>query len=216
MKNWMTLGIGLWMVLALGYIFLKLPAARGFANPELARIVALHLPCAYVAMIASWMSGWHGWQYLQKRTLIEDAKSNSSAGLALLFCFLTTATGSIFAHIQWGEFWNWDPRETSVFLLMLIYCAYFVLRGSVEDTEKRASLSAVFAIFIAVMTPLLGYVIPKYLPSLHPKNAEFSPSYRMAIYIGVLPPLLGMMFWMQSIANKLDRARLALEEVDYN
>ena len=215
MKKELKIGLGLWMLAGLAYVFLKLPAAKNFANPELARIVALHLPCAYVAVIASWMSAWHGWKYLQKRELLDDAKSASGAALALLFCVLTTATGSIFAYIQWGSFWNWDPRETSVFMLMLIYCSYFVLRGSIEDIEKRAAISAVFGIFVAVMTPLLGYVIPKYMDSLHPKNAQFGPSYRMAIYMGILPPLLTLMFWIQSIATKLDRARLALEEVDY-
>lgn len=214
MKNGIKIGIGVWMVVGLADVFLKLPAAVGFANPELARIVALHLPCAYVAVVAAWISGWQGWKYLQKRELLDDSKAASAAGLALLFCCLTTATGSIFAHVQWGEFWNWDPRETSVFLLLLLYCAYFVLRGSIEDREKRAAICAVFGIFVAVMTPLLGYVIPKYLPSLHPKNAAFSPSYRMAIYVAILPPLLGMMFWIQNIAVRLDRARLALEEVD--
>ena len=216
MKKEVKIGIGVWMVLGLTYVFLKLPAAQFFASPELARIVALHLPCAYVAVIASWMSAWHGWKYLKKREIFDDARSASAAGLALLFCLLTTVTGSIFAHVQWGVFWNWDPRETSVFLLLLIYCAYFVLRGSVEDIEKRAAICAVFGIFVAVMTPLLGYVIPKYMASLHPKNTQFSPSYRMAIYVGILPPLLGMMLWIQSIAERLDRARLALEEVDYN
>ena len=216
MKNGIKIGIGAWMLLGLAYVFLKLPAAKNFVAPELARIVALHLPCAYVAVTASWMSAWHGWKYLQKRELLDDARAASGAGLALLFCVLTTATGSIFAYVQWGSFWNWDPRETSVFLLMLIYCAYFVLRGSIEDIEKRAAICAVFGIFVAVMTPLLGYVIPKYMDSLHPKNASFSASYRMAIYVGILPPLLGMMFWIQSIANRISRAELALEEVDYN
>lgn len=206
------LGIGLWMILGLAYVFMGLPPAKGFMDPELARIVALHLPNAYVAMIASWMAGWYGWRYLQNRDLMDDAKSASGAALALLFCLLTTATGSIFAHIQWGAAWNWDPRETSVFVLLLIYCAYFVLRGSIEDTEKRGAIAAVYCLFTAVMTPLLGYVIPKYLPSLHPTDTKFDPHYRTAIYLGILPPLLALMFWLQGIASRLERVRLTLEE----
>jgi hypothetical protein len=89
MRKELKIGIGLWMVAGLAYVFLKLPAAKFFADPELARIVALHLPCAYVAVTASWMSAWHGWKYLQKRELIDDARSASGAGLALLFCALT-------------------------------------------------------------------------------------------------------------------------------
>jgi len=207
-------GIGLWMVAGLAYVFLVLPPAKGFMDPGLARIVALHLPNAYVAMIASWMSAWYGWRYLKSRQLTDDGRSMTAAALALLFCFLTTATGSVFAYVQWGVAWNWDPRETSVFLLLLIYCAYFVLRGSIEDTEKRASISAVYGIFTAVMTPLLGYFIPKYLMSLHPTDTKFDPHYRAAIYLGILPPLLGLLFWLQGIGSRLERARLTLEELE--
>lgn len=216
MKTAAKLGIGVWMMGALAYIFLLLPPAQGFMEPALARMVALHLPNAYVAMIAAWMAGYYGWRFLKTREMLDDVRSVSAASLALLFCFLTTATGSAFALVQWGSAWNWDPRETSVFVLLLIYAAYFVLRGSLEDADKRASISAVYCIFVAVMTPMLGYVIPKYLAelSLHPKDVKFDTHYRTAIYLGVLPPLLGMLFWLQSLSVRVGRARLALEEME--
>src|SRR5438309_775506 len=140
--------LGIWTAAALAFIFLKLPAAQGFANPELARVVALHLPNAYVAVIAAFTAGAYGWRYLARgRHRMDDAKSAAAASVAALFCLLTTVTGSVFAHVQWGSYWNWDPRETSVFLLLLVYAAYFVLRASVEDPEKRATVAAVYVLF---------------------------------------------------------------------
>jgi heme exporter protein C len=213
-KNLLGRGVlFLWMSAGLAYVFLKLPAAVGFANPELARMVTLHLPCAYVAVIAAFISGWHAIAYLRHREIFSDSQSASTASLAALFCLLTTVTGSFFAKVQWGEFWNWDPRQTSVFLLLLIYAAYFVLRASIDDPEKRASVSAVYMLFAVIMTPMLGYFIPKAMPqSLHPKMASFDSAYRFGIYVCLLPPLLGTMLWLNSLSIRLEKLRLAAQE----
>jgi heme exporter protein C len=208
------IGIGVWMAAGLCWVFLKLPAAQGFQNPELARMVALHLPNAYVAVIAAFIAGWHAVVFLRTRALLSDAKSASAAALAALFCLLTTATGSFFAKVQWGSYWNWDPREMSVFLLLLIYAAYFVLRASIEDEGKRGAISAVYMLFATLMTPMLGYFIPRAIPeSLHPKMASFDVSYRIAIYVAMLPPLLGLMLWLHDLNIRIEKRRLrALEE----
>jgi heme exporter protein C len=200
--------LGLWMAAMLTYVFLILPPAAMFASPELARIVALHLPNAYVACIAAFMAGLYGWRYLARgRKPLDDARSASAAALAALFCLLTTVTGSVFARVQWGAFWNWDPRETAVTMLLLVYAAYFVLRASVEDPEKRAAVSAVYILFASVLTPMLGYVIPKMMMSLHPTNVHFDAPYRIGIY-GTALGLLGILFWLQNITVRFERVRL--------
>ena len=199
----------------LAYVFLGLPPAEGFANPELARMVALHLPNAYVALIAACMAGWHGFVYLRRRDPLSDIRSVSAAKLAALFCFLTTATGSLFARMQWGSYWNWDPRETSVSVLLLVYAAYFVLRASLDDPEKRGAVSAVYVLFASVLTPTLGYVIPTFFidQSLHPKFAKFDLSYRLAIY-----PLslcfTGLMVWVYGLAVRVEQIQLRLDSGD--
>ena len=212
-----TLGKGLiavWMAAGLSYVFLKLPAAVGFANPELARMITLHLPCAYVAVILAFVSGWHAIQFLRTRSLLSDAKAQGAAALAALFCLLTTVTGSFFAKVQWGSYWNWDPRQTSVFMLLLIYAAYFVLRSSIEDADKKAAVSAVYMLFAVVMTPLLGYIIPRAMPqSLHPKMASFDAPYRLAIYVCIFPPLLGLTLWLNGLAARIETLRLSREEL---
>ena len=214
MGNILKAMVGAWMAAGLCYVFLKLPPAQGFNSPELARIVALHLPCAYVAVIAAFIAGWHAIQYLRKRSPVSDSRAQVAAALAALFCLLTTVTGSFFARVQWGSYWNWDPRQTSVFLLLLIYAAYFVLRASIEDHEKRASVSAVYMLFAVVMTPLLGYIIPRAMPqSLHPKMASFDTDYRLGIYVAILPAMLGLMLWLNGIAGRIEALRLTQEDL---
>jgi heme exporter protein C len=90
----------------------------------------------------------------------------------MLYCIFATVTGSIFAEVVWGTFWNWDPRETSILVLLLIYAAYFALRSSVDDSERRRRLAAVYNIFAAVTMPFLLFVAPRVADStLHPNCA---------------------------------------------
>ncbi len=205
-----TIGIG--VALCVTGAFLWLPPARGFQNPELARIVALHLPNAAAILTASLVATYFGARYLLKgRDPMDDAKSKTAAALSALFCILTTVTGSIFAHVQWGVYWNWDPKQICITILLLIYAAYFVLRAGIEDPDKRGAVSAAYVLFMGVMTPMLTYVVPRLMPSLHPKNAGFDAPY--LTIIGAMSFLLpGLFFWMQSIAVRYERVRLLVAE----
>jgi len=206
--------LGLGMAGILAYIFLVLPPAQGFVAPELARIVALHLPNAMIVMVASFMAAAYGFRYLTRgRNPLDDAKSKVAAVLAMLFCLLTTVTGAFFAKVQWGAYWNWDPKQTCIFFLLLIYAAYFLLRSGIEDPEKRAAVAAVYILFAGVMTPMLGYFVPKQMPSLHPKNAGFDASYNTAIWT-TTALLLGLFAWMQSLGVRSERIKLALDARD--
>jgi len=184
----------------LSYIFLKVPAAQGFANPDLARLVTMHLPCAYVALVAAVIAAWHGIAYLRKRDLSSDIKSY---------------VGAKFARVQWGSYWNWDPRQTAVAVLLLVYAAYFTLRASIEDPERRAALSAVYVLFASILTPMLGYVIPTFFidQSLHPKFAKFDLSYRMAIYPMAIA-LTWHLVWMFRLSVRAEKVNQAIAELE--
>lgn len=203
------LGLVTALITAMAFVYLK--PAIGFPNPDLARIVALHLPNAIAAVVAAIAAGVFGWRYLsQGRNPLDDAKSATAAALATIFCLLTTVTGMVFAQYQWGAPWNWDPKQTCIFILLLIYAAYFVLRSGIEDPEKRATVSAVYILFAAVMTPLLGYMIPKYLPSLHPTNTKFDAGYHTVIWT-MSACLIGVYAWLQDIGVRYHRIRLWLD-----
>ncbi|MBN1213038.1 MAG: cytochrome c biogenesis protein CcsA, partial [candidate division Zixibacteria bacterium] len=138
---------------------------------EASRIFYYHIPMAWIAVLAFAMAAVYSIRYLRSKKFIEDIRAKSAAALGLLFSILATISGSIFAKITWGSFWNWDPRETSIFILLLIYGAYFALRGAVAVEEKRASLSAVYAVFAFVTVPFLVFVVPRAVPSLHPTDS---------------------------------------------
>jgi heme exporter protein C len=135
---------------------------------EKARNILYHVPIAWTTVVAFLVSTFYGFRYLKTRNIDYDIKSVSSAGLGFMFCFLATVTGALWAKFNWGSFWNWDPRETSIFVLLLIYGAYFALRSALETEEKRATLSAVYSMIAGITVPFFIFVMPRIMSGLHP------------------------------------------------
>ena len=133
-----------------------------------ARNIFFHVPVAWTTVVAFLVSLFYGYRYLKTRDIANDIKSVCSAGLGLLFCVLATITGALWAKFNWGSFWNWDPRETSIFILLLIYGAYFALRSALESEEKRATLSAAYSIVAGITVPFFIFVMPRIMTGLHP------------------------------------------------
>jgi heme exporter protein C len=146
--------------------WLELPLIPGLEQK--ARNIFFHVPVAWTSVMAFLVSLYYGFRYLRTKDLDYDIKSVSSAGLGFLFCMLAAVTGSIWARFNWGSFWNWDPRETSIFALLLVYGAYFALRSALSSDDVRARLSAVYAIIAGISAPFFIFVLPRLVGGLHP------------------------------------------------
>lgn len=156
-----------WLFISIILTFLYAPPAEGFKG-ESYRIVFYHIPMAWVAFIAFFLSAYNSFLYLRKKDFIYDIKSKSLISLGLTFSTLATISGAIFAKIEWGLYWNWDPRQISITLLLFIYAGYLVLRSAIENHKLRANLSAVYALFSFILVPFLVFIIPRIYFSLHP------------------------------------------------
>ena len=169
---------------------------------EKARIIFFHVPTAWLSVVGFIASFVFGIKYLKTRNIEDDVRSASSAGIGFLFCFLATVTGAIWAKVSWGTFWNWDPRETSIFVLLLIYGAYFALRSAVEVEEKRATLAAVYSIIAGVTMPFFIFVMPRILASLHPEpliNTQgkvHMNATMLVVFFSSLIGFTGLYYWM--------------------
>ncbi len=135
---------------------------------ERARNLYFHVPMSWVAMLAYIIAMVYGFRYLKTRDIGYDIKSSSAAALGTLFTILATVTGAIWSKFNWGEFWNWDPRQTSIFVLLLMYGAYFALRQAIDNEERRGRLSAVYVVFAAVPALFLMFILPRIIDGLHP------------------------------------------------
>jgi heme exporter protein C len=204
--------LGIWMSAVIMAAFLFAPAAEGFRAPEAARIIFFHVPNAVVASIAFVVSMVYAIRYLKGRNLMDDAKSSISAELGLVFTVLATVTGSLFAHVQWGSWWNWDTREIAIVMLLLVYAAYFALRSATDGIDRRARLSAVFAIVAVAPMVFLMFVMPRVMVSLHPagtltRSEGLSPEYRMVLFPAMLG-FLGLYVWIFRIKTALAEFRI--------
>jgi len=139
---------------------------------EKAKIIFFHVPTAWLTVIAFFMALIYSIRYLKKKNPDEDAKAYAAAQIGMIFCVLATITGSIWAKFSWGSFWHWDPRETSIFILLLIYGAFFALRSAVEQEDKRATLSSVYLIISFLTVPFFIFIMPRIMTGLHPGSAD--------------------------------------------
>ncbi len=83
----------------------------------------------------------------------------------------------IWAKFTWGAFWVNDPKLNGAAVGMLVYLAYIVLRGSVEEEDKRGRLAAVYNIFAFVLFFVFIMIIPRMAAaSIHPGTDGTRPS----------------------------------------
>ena len=201
-----------WLAAVIVAAFTYVRPAEGFIG-ESSRIVFFHVPMAWIAVLAFFVSCITSVMYLRRKDPKDDIRASVSAGLGLLFAVLATTTGAVFARIMWNAYWNWDPRQTSITILLLIYAAYLALRGAIDDPERRASLSAVYAILAFVTVPFLVFVVPRIYWSLHPDTIintrgtnEFDARYTQVL-MASLVGFTGLYVWLYTIGCRIEAIR---------
>lgn len=132
------------------------------------KILNFHVPMAWIAVLSYLISMIYSIGFLRKGDYRYDVSASSAAALGTVFAILATVSGMIWAKFNWGSFWNWDPRETSIFILLLIYFAYFALRAAIERDDFRGRAAAVYSIIAFVTVPFLVFVMPRISAGLHP------------------------------------------------
>ncbi len=181
--------------------WLQFPVIPGLEDK--ARNLFFHVPMAWTAVLAFLTSTVFGIRYLRSKNMDFDLQSVSAAGLGFLFCVLATVTGALWARFNWGSFWNWDPRQTSIFILLLIYGAYFALRSAVESEEKRATLSAVYSILSGLTVPFFIFIMPRMMAGLHP-GAQGDPTGKGPLFESqMIAPNMRVLFYVSLVGFTL-------------
>jgi heme exporter protein C len=178
---------------------------------ETTRVLYFHIPSAWISVLAlAWSMG-HSIAYLVTRRIEHDDHAAAAAELGLVFCVAATISGSLWAKAMWGSYWNWDPRETSIFFVLLTYGAYLALRGSVEGEARRARLSAIYSAAAFVTVPFLMFVVPRLYFSLHPDPlvngaGKIQMDARIRIsFFALLIGFTGLFAWMLSLRVRVLR-----------
>lgn len=198
-----------------------IPPAMSFMNPNLAKIFVWHFPCPMIAVSLLVLGAWFGYKHLQTRDLKWDIRSEAANELSYIFSLLTMATGILFSKVQWNAWWQWDPRQTSFLLVLLIYAAYFVLRTAFSDRERRAANSAAFGLAALLPALFLIFVFPR-LPqvlSFHPTDSimkgQIKGEYAIVV-TGVMICMTVISVWIYRLRVRAGLMNLESENYDGN
>ena len=171
-----------------------------------------HVPLWFAMLFLFIFSVGFSIRYLRKFDPDADQRALALTRAGFIFGLLGLVTGAIWAKFAWGAYWSWDVKQNMTAVALLIYAAYFILRGAFQDEEKKARLAAVYNIFaFAALIPLI-FVIPRLTDSLHPGNGgnpafgsdDLDNTMRMVFYpAGIGWTLLG--FWIAAVSYRIDK-----------
>jgi heme exporter protein C len=197
----------------IGTFIVPIPTIPGLYDK--ARIIYLHVPLSWIAFLSFFLSMVNSVQYLRKKDLVYDIRSQSAAEVGFLFTILATITGSLWAKFNWGSYWNWDPRETSIFILLLIYGAYFSLRSAIDNYEQKAKLASVYAIIAFVTVPFFIFIMPRIVESLHPADTIVDSRGKitmnpvmLSIFLFSLFSFTLLYFWILNVKIRIEKLKL--------
>ncbi|QEC52841.1 heme exporter protein C [Anseongella ginsenosidimutans] len=171
----------------------------------------------WFAMIALFSYGFYASiKYLSTGAEKWDLASVESNNTGVFFGVLGLLTGMVWAKYTWGEPWPSDPKLNSAAIAMLVYLAYLVLRGSVDEDQKRGRISAVYNIFAYPIMIALLFILPRMTDSLHPGNGgnpgfnsyDLDSRLRAVFYPAVLGWIL-LGIWIMQIRLRIRKLESA-------
>ncbi|MCP3143352.1 cytochrome c biogenesis protein CcsA [Pyxidicoccus xibeiensis] len=213
-----------WGMLASGLVLLAVGWYLGLAwappdreMGDVQRIMYVHVPLQWMAMVAMTVNFVAAVAYLFKASWKWDSAAEASAEVGLVLGTAGMITGAIWGRPTWGVYWSWDPRLTTEAILLVTYTGYLVLRRFVEDPDKRATWSSVVAIIGAINLPIVWFSV-RWWRSLHqvqstPKTVD--PEMVLTLRISAFGMLALAIYFMmvryqQALAER--RAEVALPE----
>ena len=178
---------------------------------ETIRNVYYHVPIWFAMLFQMGYSVVYAVKHLYKNDLRSDLVSDQAAQTGLFLSIPGLLTGSMWAKFTWGTWWTFqDPKLNGVAIAVLIYLAYFILRGSITDELKRARISAVYNIFAFVMMFVFIMILPRLTDSLHPGNGnnpafgkyDLDNNMRMVFYPAIIGWIL-LSLWILDVKTRM-------------
>ena len=158
---------------------------------------------------------------LRTNSLEVDIRATEFAAVGCLFGILGYMTGFEWVNVTWITDQNQslgsvlkEPKLIGAAIALLTYGAYFVLRGSFTDIDKKARVSAIYNVFAFAMLFPSIWIIPRIVGSLHPgapgsesgnpalDRKDLDAGMRMVFYPAVIGwTLLGV--WIASLKIRI-------------
>ena len=147
-------------------------APPDYQQGETVRIMFVHVPAAWAAMLAYGCLGGASFFSLVFRHALADAAAKAAAPLGAAFTLMALVTGSLWGRPMWGTWWVWDARLTSVLVLFLLFIGYIALRASIDDEVKAGRAGAILALIGLINLPIIKFSVD-WWNTLHPGESIF-------------------------------------------
>jgi heme exporter protein C len=181
---------------AQAFAFLTSPPDRDMGH--LQKIMYVHVPAAWIAMIAFLIVFVASIAYLMRRDERYDLFAAAAAEIGVVMTGLALALGSIWGKPTWGVWWTWDPRLTTTAILFMIYAGYLALRGFTEDQERRARWSAAIGILAFLNVPIVWFSV-KWWRTLHQLQSSPStvdPAYAWGLRLNAIAFMIAFVYFL--------------------
>lgn len=209
MRNWWkALAIILLIYTLLGGFLINVP--KQVILYESIRNLYFHVPMWFSMIFLFLLSVISSIKNLSSGNLKEDRKAVELVNVGIIFGILGTITGSLWAKFTWGAWWTNDVKLNGSAITMLVYFAYIILRGSLDEEEKRARISAVYNIFAFVLLIVFIGILPRMTDSLHPGNGgnpgfnnyDLDNNMKMVFYPAVIAWIM-LGYWIYTIRLRM-------------
>ncbi len=213
---WKFLAIILLLYTIIGGLLIPVP--KQVILYESIRNLYFHVPMWFSMIFLFFMSVVYSVKGLSTNNLSFDTKAKELVNAGIIFGILGTITGSIWAKYTWGAWWVNDVKLNGSAITMLIYLAYIVLRGSLDDEQKKARISGVYNIFAFVLLLVFIGILPRMTDSLHPGNGgnpgfnnyDLDNNMKLVFYPAVIAWIL-LGWWIASIRIRIANLTQKLE-----
>ncbi len=160
-SRWAAPALGVVAAILIGWgLALGLAAPPDYQQGETVRIMFVHVPAAWVSMLAYACLGAASFVSLVFRHALADAAARAVAPLGAMFTAMALITGSLWGRPMWGAWWVWgDARLVSVLVLFLLFVGYIALRASIEDEVKAARAAEILALIGLINLPVIKFSV---------------------------------------------------------
>ncbi len=187
-------------------------APTDYQQGEVYRIIYIHVPSAWMAMVSYLAMAFWCAVFLIWKTRVSAMMAQALAPTGAMLAFIALWTGALWGRPTWGTYWVWDARLTSTLILLFLYIGFMALRASIDDERKADKAAAVLALVGSINVPIIYFSV-KWWNSLH-QGASVSPAMapKMAQTMLLAMLIMTLAVWCYTIAVSLYRARTIVLE----
>ncbi len=180
-----------------------------YAQGETVRIMYIHVPAAMMAINIYFIMALASAIGIVRRHPVSFLVAKAAAPIGAALTLAAIVTGAIWGQPTWGTWWEWDPKLTSILIMLFFYLGYIGLWAAIEDPEQAADLSGVLCLVGVVFAVMSRYAVEIFGDQTLHQPASLSLDAESNVDAVFYQPLLMTIggFYLFFIALVLVRAR---------